>query len=36
MHQGADQPRPNPHLNRRMIAEAGLDEGDDRLTTAAA
>ena len=33
---GADQPRPNPHLDRRAIAEAGLDEGDARMTTAAA
>jgi hypothetical protein len=34
--QGADQPRPNPHLDRRAIAEGGLDEGDERMTTAAA
>jgi hypothetical protein len=33
---GADQPRPNPHLDRRTIVRAGLDEGDDRLASAAA
>jgi hypothetical protein len=32
---GYDQPRPNPHLSRRRIARAGLDEGDDAFATAA-